>query len=126
MATYDISITLSKRCKLCNMQPQYGNLNQAHASRVLRAAFIESFSSGQMADYEITKDQLGNYQVSAKKADSPTIVKFNEDSLKCFKAFIDNLSEKERVFFADETIFAQAVELYSQMMAAQQNEGGGE
>lgn len=123
---YEISISLAKRCKLCNMQPQYGNLQKAHASRVLRAVFVESFSSTQMATYEITKDQMGNYQVSEAKADTPTIVKFDEDSLSCFKAFIDNLSEKERVFFGDETIFAQAVELYSQMMAAQQNEEGGE
>lgn len=124
--TYDISITLEKRCKLCNMQPQYGNLNQAHASRVLRNVFIESFAKSQLDAYEITKDQLGNYHVSEEKANTPTIVKFDEDSLSCFKSFIENLSEKERVFFGDETIFSQAIELYSQMMAAQQNEEGGE
>ena len=126
MAAYEISISLSKRCKLCNMQPQYGNLQKAHASRVLRAAFVESFNATQMSAYEITKDQLGNYQVSEAKANTPTIVKFDEDSLKCFISFIENLSEKERVFFGDETIFAQAMELYSQMMEEQQNEEGGE
>lgn len=124
--TYDISITLEKRCKLCNMQPQYGNLNQAHASRVLRNVFIESLAKSQLDAYEITKDKLGNYHVSEEKANTPTIVKFEEDSLSCFKSFIENLSEKERVFFGDETIFSQAIELYSQMMAAQQNEEGGE
>lgn len=79
MATYEISITLEKRCKLCNMQPQYGNLQKAHASRVLRNAFIESFAQSQIDAYEITKDQMGNYHVSEEKADDPTIVKFDED-----------------------------------------------
>lgn len=114
MATYVISITLEKRCKLCNMQPQYGNLNQAHASRVLRNAFIESFAQSQLAAYEITKDQMGNYHVSEAKKDSPTEVKLNDDSLNCFKEFIEGLSEKQRVFFGDETIFANVMETWNQ------------
>lgn len=122
MATYDISITLGKRCKLCNMQPQYGNMQQAHASRVLRAVFIESFGATQMQAYEITKDGLGNYHVPETKEDSPTMVKFDEDALKCFKEFIDNLSDEERVFFGDEAIFANALNLYDQMTTAQQGE----
>lgn len=126
MATFDISITIAKRCKLCNMQPQYGNLNQAHASRILRNAFIESLAQSQLDAYEITKDQMGNYHVSEEKANTPTIVKLDEDSLSCFKSFIEDLDAKERVFFGDETIFAQVVESYSQMKAAQQNEEGGE
>lgn len=112
--TYDISITLEKRCKLCNMQPQYGNLNQAHASRVLRNAFIESFAQSQLDAYEITKDQLGNYHVSEAKKDSPTMVRLDDDSLNCFKEFIDGLSEKQRVFFGDETIFANVMDLWNQ------------
>lgn len=120
MATYDISITLEKRCKLCNMQPQYGNLNQAHASRVLRNAFIESFAKSQMDAYEITKDQMGNYHVSEAKKDSPTNVKLDDDALNCFKEFIDGLSEKQRVFFGDETIFANVMNQWNQ--AHQQEE----
>lgn len=114
MATYDISITLEKRCKLCNMQPQYGKLNQAHASRVLRNAFIESFAQSQIDAYEITKDKMGNYHVSEAMKDSPTIVKLDDDSLNCFKEFIDCLSEKQRVFFGDETIFATVMDLWNQ------------
>lgn len=122
MATYEISITLGKRCKLCNMLPQYGNMKQAHASRVLRAVFIESFGASQIQSYEITKDELGNYHVPEAKEDSPTSVKFNEDSLKCFKEFIDNLDDEERVFFGDEAIFANALNLYDQMTVSQQGE----
>lgn len=114
MATYDISITLEKRCKLCNMQPQYGNLKQAHASRVLRNAFIESFAQSQMDAYEITKDQMGNYHVSESKKDSPTNVKLEDDALNCFKEFIDGLSEKQRVFFGDERIFSTVMDLWNQ------------
>lgn len=112
--TYDISITLEKRCKLCNMQPQYGNLNQAHASRVLRKAFIESFAKSQMDAYEITKDQMGNYHVSEAQKDSPTMVRLDDDALNCFKEFIDGLSEKQRVFFGDEQIFANVMDQWNQ------------
>lgn len=126
MATYDISITLGKRCKLCNMQPQYGNLNQAHASRVLRNAFIESLAQSQLDAYEITKDQMGNYHVSEEKANTPTIVKFDEDSLSCFKSFIDDLSEKERVFFGDETIFANVMDQWNQAHPQEETTEGGE
>lgn len=126
MATYEISITLEKRCKLCNMQPQYGNLNQAHASRVLRNAFIESFAKSQLDDYEITKDQMGNYHVSESKKDSPTIVKLNDDSLNCFKEFIEGLSEKQRVFFGDETIFATVMGLWNQAHPQEETTEGGE
>jgi len=126
MATYDISITLEKRCKLCNMQPQYGNLNQAHASRVLRNAFIESFAKSQLDDYEITKDQMGNYHVSESKKDSPTIVKLNDDSLNCFKEFIEGLSEKQRVFFGDETIFATVMNLWNQAHPQEDPTEGGD
>ena len=114
MAIHEISITLEKRCKLCNMQPQYGNLSQAHASRVLRNAFIESFAQSQLNTYEITKDQLGNYHVSESKKDSPTMVRLDDDSLNCFKEFIDGLSEKQRVFFADEQIFSTVIDLWNQ------------
>ena len=126
MATYDISITLEKRCKLCNMQPQYGNLNQAHASRVLRNAFIESFAQSQMSAYEITKDQMGNYHVSEDKKDSPTIVRLDDDSLNCFKEFIDGLSEKQRVFFGDETIFANVMDQWNQAHQQEETTEGGE
>lgn len=126
MATYEISITLEKRCKLCNMQPQYGTLNQAHASRVLRNAFIESFAKSQLDDYEITKDQMGNYHVSESKKDSPTIVKLNDDSLNCFKEFIDGLNEKQRVFFGDETIFANIMDQWNQAHPQEETTEGGE
>ena len=126
MATYDISISLEKRCKLCNMQPQYGNLNQAHASRVLRKAFIESFAQSQLDAYEITKDQMGNYHVSEAKMDSPTWVKLDDDSLNCFKEFIDGLSEKQRVFFGDETIFATVMDLWNTAHPQEETTEGGE
>jgi hypothetical protein len=108
------------------MQPQYGNLNQAHASRVLRNAFIESFAQSQMNAYEITKDQMGNYHVSEDKKDSPTIVKLDDDSLNCFKEFIDELSEKQRVFFGDETIFATVMGLWNQAHPQEETTEGGE
>lgn len=126
MATYDISITLEKRCKLCNMQPQYGNLNQAHASRVLRNAFIESLAQSQLDAYEITKDQLGNYHVSEAKKNSPTMVRLDDDSLNCFKEFIDGLSEKQRVFFGDETIFANVMYQWNQAHPQEETTEGGE
>lgn len=126
MATYEISISLEKRCKLCNMQPQYGNLNQAHASRVLRNAFIESFAKSQLDDYEITKDQMGNYHVSESKKDSPTIVKLNDDSLNCFKEFIEGLSEKQRVFFGDEQIFSNVMDQWKQAHQQEETTEGGE
>lgn len=126
MATYDISITLEKRCKLCNMQPQYGNLNQAHASRILRNAFIESFAKSQMDAYEITKDQMGNYHVGESQKDSPTMVRLDDDALNCFKEFIDGLSEKQRVFFGDEQIFATVMDRWNQANPQEETTEGGE
>jgi hypothetical protein len=108
------------------MQPQYGNLDQAHASRVLRNAFIESFAKSQLDDYEITKDQMGNYHVSESKKDSPTIVKLNDDSLNCFKEFIEGLSEKQRVFFGDETIFANIMDQWNQAHPQEETTEGGD
>lgn len=110
MAGIKIQISNSDRVRFYNLQPQYGNLEIAHASRIIRRELIDKLSDEQKEARGISKNAMGVYIVSADKAEDKTDMTLTEDSLAVFKNWILRLSEEKKVYYLDEETFSMIME----------------
>lgn len=110
MAGIKIQISNSDRVRFYNMQPQYGNLEIAHASRIIRRELIDKLSDTQKEQRGIYKNHMGVYVVYPDKENDKTDMTLTEDSLAVFKNWILRLSEEKKVYYSDEETFSMIME----------------
>lgn len=94
------------RCRFYNMQPQYGDLETARESRIIRYELIDKLSTDQLVSRGISMNELGQYQVTAEKENDETDMTLSNESLEAFKGYINKQSNKKMVYYADEPLFS--------------------
>ena len=104
------------------MFPTVGTLHDMHISHVMRDILIEAVDAATLATNGITKNELGEYTLPAKNENRPSEITLNDESLKLFYEFIENLSNKKQVQLAYESIFTLVVETYEESQETDQPE----
>lgn len=94
------------RCRFYNMQPQYGDLETARESRIIRYELIDKLSIEQLVSRGISMNELGQYQVTAEKENEETDMTLSNESLEAFKGYINTQSNKKMIYYADEPLFS--------------------
>lgn len=102
-----VSIKNIDRCRFYNMQPQYGDLETARESRIIRHELIDKLSPQQQEDRGLAKDAMGNWHVTDEKAGQETDMTLNNESLEVFKGYINKTSAKKLIFYADEPLWSR-------------------
>lgn len=109
---YNFNITWGQRVHVCNMFPTVGTLRDMHISRVMRNILIEAVEASDLSQNGITKNELGKYVIPQKNENRPSSITLDEDSLKLFYDFIQDLSQKKQVSIDFESIFTSVVNTY--------------
>ena len=94
------------RCRFYNTQPQYGDLETARESRIIRYELIDKLSVEQLVSRGISKNELGQYQVTSEKENEETDMTLSNESLEAFKGYINTQSNKKMIYYADEPLFS--------------------
>lgn len=94
------------RCRFYNMQPQYGDLETARESRIIRYELIDKLSNEQLLSRGITINAMGQYQVTDEKKNEETDMTLSNESIEVFKGYINKQSVKKMIYYADEPIFS--------------------
>jgi len=106
MTEIKIQISNSDRVRFYNMQPQYGDLETARESRIIRYELIDKLSVEQLVSRGISQNELGQYQVTSEKENEKTDMTLSNESLEAFKGYINTQSNKKMVYYADEPLFS--------------------
>lgn len=101
-----VSIKNIDRCRFYNMQPQYGDLETARESRIIRYELIDKLSVEQLMSRGISINAMGQYQVTDEKKNEETDMTLSNESLEVFKGYINKQSNKKMIYYADEPIFS--------------------
>lgn len=88
----EIGMTIKQCCDHANLMPTLGTLQEMTEAKALRYKFADRFSVAQLEAYEITKKN-GKYSVSAEKANTGVMVKFEDSEIAYFKNFIQKWDE---------------------------------
>ena len=119
---YTLNITWGQRVHICNMFPTVGTLHDMHISHVMRDILIEAVDPAVLAQNGITKNELGEYTLPEKNEKRPSEITLNDNSLKLFYEFVQDLSSKRIVQLAYESIFTLVVETYEESQESQETE----
>lgn len=119
---YTLNITWGQRVHLCNMFPTIGTLHDMHISHIMRDILIEAVDASVLAQNGITKNELGKYSLPEKNEKRPSDLTLDDNSLKLFYEFIENLSTKKQVQLAFESIFTLVVKTYEESQETDQPE----
>lgn len=119
---YTLNITWGQRVHICNMFPTIGTLHDMHISHIMRDILIEAVDASVLAQNGITKNELGKYSLPEKNENRPSDITLNDNSLKLFYEFIENLSSKKQVQLAFESIFTLVVKTYEESQETDQPE----
>lgn len=119
---YTLNITWGQRVHICNMFPTIGTLHDMHISHIMRNILIESVDAATLAQNGITKNELGKYSLPEKNENRPSDITLDDNSLKLFYEFIENLSSKKQVQLAFESIFTLVVNTYEESQETDQEE----
>lgn len=106
-----IQIKNKERVRFYNMQKEYGDLDRARETRIIRHELIDKLSEQQKADRGISLNAFGVYVASEEMAENVTDMTLTGESLEVFKAFIARTSEEQKVFYLDEPLFRQILEM---------------
>lgn len=106
-----INIKNGERCRFYNMLPEYGTMETAHMTRIMRYELIDKLSDQQRESRGISKNVLGQYVCAEATKDLTTDMTLNDDSLLVFKSFIERISTANGVYYLDEPLFAQIMEM---------------
>lgn len=101
-----VSIKNKDRCRFYNMQPQYGDLETARESRIIRYELIDKLSAEQLQNRGISVNALGQYEVTPEQADNETDMTLSNESLSVWKGYINKQSNKKMIYYADEPLFS--------------------
>lgn len=119
---YTLNITWGQRVHICNMFPTIGTLHDMHISHIMRDILIEAVDASVLAQNGITKNELGKYSLPEKNEKRPSDITLDDNSLKLFYEFIENLSSKKQVQLAFESIFTLVVKTYEESQETDQPE----
>lgn len=106
-----VNIKNKDRCRFYNMQPQYGDLETARESRVIRYELIEKLSDKQLEDRGIYRNAMGMYEVETAHANESTPMTLNNESLSVWKQYINKVSDRRLVYYLDESLFREILEM---------------
>lgn len=110
MDSVKISIKNGERCRFYNMLPEYGSLETARVTRIMRYELIDKLSDQQKETRGISKNELGQYVCEEDKKELQTDMTLTEESLQAFKSFIERMSAANSVYYIDEPLFTQIIE----------------
>lgn len=106
-----VNIKNKDRCRFYNMQPQYGDLETARESRIIRYELIEKLSDKQLEDRGIYRGAMGMYEVSTERAEDATPMTLSDESLEVWKRYINKLSARGLVYYLDESFFREILSM---------------
>lgn len=112
---YTLNINWGQRVKICNLFPTIGTLHDMHISRLIRGVLVENESEQVLANMGIVKNEVGMYTIPAKNENRPNdahSITLNDESLKLFYEFVQNLSNNRCVQLEFEPFFSKVVETY--------------
>lgn len=109
MDNVKINIKNGERCRFYNMLPEYGSLETARMTRIMRFELIDKLSDQQKETRGISKNALGQYVCEEEKKDIQTDMTLTEESLQAFKSFIERMSAANSVYYIDEPLFSQII-----------------
>lgn len=112
---YTLNINWGQRVNICNLFPTIGTLHDMHISRVIRGVLVENESAQVLANLGIVKNEVEMYTIPAKNENRPNdahSITLNDESLKLFYEFVQNLSNKRCVQLEFEPFFSNVVETY--------------
>lgn len=122
---YTLNITWGQRVHICNMFPTVGTLHDMHISRVIRGVLVENESAQVLANLGIVKNEVGMYTIPTKNENRPNdahSITLNDESLKLFYEFVQNLSNKHCVQLEFEPFFSKVVDTYEESQETDQPE----
>lgn len=122
---YTLNINWGQRVKICNLFPTIGTLHDMHISRVIRGVLVENESAQVLANLGIVKNEVGMYTIPTKNENRPNdahSITLNDESLKLFYEFVQNLSNKHCVQLEFEPFFSNVVETYEESQETDQPE----
>ena len=114
---YTLNINWGQRVNMCNLFPTIGTLHDMHISRVIRGVLVENESAQVLANMGIVKNEVGMYTIPAKNENRPNdahSITLNDESLKLFYEFVQNLSNNRCVQLEFEPFFSEVVETYEE------------
>ena len=106
-----VQIKNKERVRFYNMQKEDGDLDRARETRIIRYELIDKLSDQQKTDRGISLNVFGVYVVSEEKADDVTEMTLTDESLDVFKTFVARTSDEHKVFYLDEPLFRQILEM---------------
>lgn len=106
-----VQIKNKERVRFYNMQAEFGTLDRARETRIIRYELIDKLSEEQLESRGIRKNIWGIYECSEDTAELSTNMTLTEESLEVFKAFIQRASEEGKVFYLDEPLFRQIISI---------------
>lgn len=114
---YTLNVNWGQRVNICNLFPTIGTLHDMHISRVIRGVLVENESAQVLANMGIVKNEVGMYTIPAKNENRPNdahSITLNDESLKLFYEFVQNLSNNRCVQLEFEPFFSEVVETYEE------------
>lgn len=106
-----VQIKNKERVRFYNMQAEFGTLDRARETRIIRYELIDKLSEEQLESRGIHKNIWGIYECSEDTAEISTNMTLTDESLEVFKAFIQRASEEGKVFYLDEPLFRQIISI---------------
>lgn len=122
---YTLNINWGQRVKICNLFPTIGTLHDMLISRVIRGVLVENESAQVLANLGIVKNEVGMYTIPTKNENRPNdahSITLNDESLKLFYEFVQNLSNKHCVQLEFEPFFSKVVDTYEESQETEQPE----
>lgn len=101
-----IQIKNKERVRFYNMQAEFGTLDRARETRIIRYELIDKLSDEQLMSRGIYKNVFGIYDCREETAELSSDMTLTEESLEVFKAFIQRASADGKVFYLDEPLFS--------------------
>lgn len=116
---YTLNINWGQRVNICNLFPTIGTLHDMHISRVIRGVLVENESAQVLSSLGIVKNEVGMYTIPAKNENRPNdahSITLNDESLKLFYEFVQDLSNKRCVQLEFEPFFSEVVDTYEESL----------
>ena len=106
-----VQIKNKERVRFYNMQEEFGTLDRARETRIIRYELIDKLSEDQLTSRGISKNVFGIYECSEETAEQSTNMTLTGESLAVFKTFIQRASAEGKVFYLDEPLFRQIISI---------------
>jgi len=116
---HTLNITWGQRVNICNLFQTIGTLHDMHISRVIRGVLVENESAQVLATNGIEKNEIGMWTIPTKNENRPSSITLDDEALKLFYEFVEDLSEKRCIQLEFEPFFSLVVETYEESQPEQ-------